>query len=105
MSDKLSQRRKIVSITDALLVQMMAAGFIGSYEVIEDGLPPDARIVDVRFSAFSQPGHNTLELLIESAEFEPIEEGQRYPHLNPTFRRTEAAPADDYRKGDFVCRS
>lgn len=92
MNDR-SRRRKVLDVSDSLLVQILAEGVHDPFEVVADALPADARIVDVRFSAFHQPGHNTLELLVESAEFEPIGEGQPYPHMATAIRRITPEPS------------
>ena len=47
--------------------------------IIENGLPDDAKIIDVRLSFFNRK----LELLFESEEFEDINVGDEYPTLAP----------------------
>jgi hypothetical protein len=42
-----------------------------------DGMPDDARVVDVRFNGFG----STVDFLIESESFEDVEDGKAIPYL------------------------
>ena len=97
-----NRRRKVLRFADSLLVQLFSKGIHAPYEVIRDALPDDARIVDLRFDAFHQPGHNTLMLLVESEQFEEVEEGNPYPELCPMMQVTAPAPVIYFNPGEVV---
>lgn len=78
----MSRRRKILRISNRLFPSIFGDG-PKSYEVIKDGLPQDARIVDTRLSGDG----GTLELVLESESFESVpfcEAG--WPEIIPVLR-------------------
>lgn len=85
------RRRKIVPVCGALFAQMFHAGPHDGYDVVANALPSDARLVGARMADFGHP--DTFELLFESAEFEPVADGQPIPRLAPTMRRVAARDA------------
>lgn len=70
----------------------------GSEVITATGLPADAKVVgmtsvDGFYGLDAQPG--VFLLLIESAEFPPVEDGQRYPEMTLEFR------ADPVKHNDY----
>jgi hypothetical protein len=71
-------RRKVVRLGLSFLKQFFTDG-PHAYSVIRDGLPEDARILNVRMDFSCRH----IDLLVESDSFEPILEGSSYPELCP----------------------
>lgn len=72
-------KRAILKITDRYLMDLlstMKSSYHGNCSVRENALPKDARIVRVSYD-----DHSILNVLLESEEFEAVEDGQRYPVL------------------------
>jgi hypothetical protein len=81
-------KRLIISFE--LLAQLFFAGeHSGGYSVIEDAIPTDAKLLNVR-----QSWPTGLELLIESNEFPEVSEGSNIPELTPKIRRFEYVHAE-----------
>lgn len=89
MSD-LQRRRRAISISSHLLLQIFQKGNPNPYEVIADALPESATIVDARFDQWSSYGA-VLNLLVESPEFTPVAEGEPWPEVRPMFRTIQPA--------------
>lgn len=74
-------RRAILQISDQLIAEICKGckfGFEGYFAVIKNGLPEDAKAVYViRINEYS------IGIVLESSFFEDIEEGKRYPLLDP----------------------
>lgn len=58
-----------------------------SYRVIQDGLPKDVQIVNVRLG-----WPNDIEILLTSAEFPELEYGAPIPEIAPVFQRVNSSP-------------
>lgn len=69
--------KRLLKITETFLVDHFGQDREQHYKVIDDGLPPDARIVDCEFD----PG--TIVLVLESAEWEPTAPGEDFPEVRP----------------------
>lgn len=82
--DDLQRRRRIVRISDSLLIQWLSEGLAGPAEIVRDAVPENARIVDAKFDMWTGPGE--VVLLIESPGFDPVPEGGAWPSLHPVFR-------------------
>lgn len=50
-----------------------------SYSVVRDGIPADAVIVDCQFRGIAE----SVLVLVASASFEPVPEGQPWPEITP----------------------
>lgn len=71
-------------ITDSLLLNVLRGDLApGLLIPVDDPVPPDARVLDVRHDSWTQ----SLQLLIESETFSPVADGEVIPELRPTFRR------------------
>ena len=81
--------RRLV-ISPELLFQMFAAGeHKGGYSVIQDAVPSDARIVNVRASVYlGWPA--AIEILIQSKSFSEVPEGDVIPELMPVIQMLAA---------------
>lgn len=76
-------RYKRLLISPGELFKLLHADYrFRSYGVISDAVPKDARLVNVRHG-----WPNVIEILIESAEFEEVQEGSEIPALCPVLRR------------------
>lgn len=75
-------RYRRVLLSERALRTILCLG-VHSYEVIQDGFPRDARIVNARHS-FENPA--AVELLIESSEFSPVAEGAVIPLFTPVIK-------------------
>lgn len=74
---------RLLRISDELLVEMLASGtHPRGYEITEDGLPADARIVDM----VRDPNTFEVKLKIASSEFDGPLEGGSIPTICPKFR-------------------
>ena len=70
-------RGAILQITDVLFIDLFKKGASKTYEVIDNALPPDARIVTVRYQ-----GNGVVEVVLESEAFEDVD-GTSLPVLDP----------------------
>jgi hypothetical protein len=67
------------SISPELLLSLFTTGpHKGGYSVVQDAIPENAILLNVRHG-----WPNTIDLLIESAEFSDIQDGQVIPELAP----------------------
>lgn len=73
-------KRKILRITGENLLNMFVAGLKPVHEVIA-GVPPDARIVNVRHG-----WPNEIYILLESDNFPMVAEGQELPFIDITVK-------------------
>lgn len=69
--------------------QLFGQGTIPPHEVIEGPVPKDAKIRDCRFDGYAEGG--IIELLLESSEFDDVEEGKQFPELITVMREIEPA--------------
>ena len=77
-------RLRYVTVTVGLFVEAMKHG-ISAVDVIENALPEDARLVRYGFDDIGR-----INLIIESAEFDELDEGAVVPsHPQPVFRKRE----------------
>jgi hypothetical protein len=67
-------------ISDALLLDLFKTGEHLGYSVIENAIPQDARLLNVRHG---WPESSTLELIIESSEFSALNGGDIIPEIVP----------------------
>lgn len=74
-------KAKRVRITLELLLCWFMPGAM-HYEVLEDEVPIDAKIVDVDLNR----DHTEIELTITSDQFEEVKDGQVIPELKPILR-------------------
>ena len=74
----MSLRRKCLHVSDRFFADLFSDGS-RTFEVIRDGIPKDARVVDVRFDGFARK----FAVLLESDEFDEAEEGTPYPQIEP----------------------
>ena len=74
---------KRLQISPELLFELFTAGpHLGGYSVVEDAVPADAKLINVRHG-----WPNQIELLIESEEFPEIEDGEKIPLFRPLVQR------------------
>lgn len=79
-------RRAILLMTDVFILGFLKATTTTDkcvIRVIKHGLPDDVKIV-----RFGYDGVGTLRFMLESKEFDDIEDGKEYPELpSPIFER------------------
>ena len=79
-------RRAILLMTDQFVMNFLKATLTTDREmmaIVKHGLPDDVKIV-----RFGYDGVGTLRLMLESEEFDDIEDGKEYPELPyPVFKR------------------
>jgi len=80
--------QRILRISGRALVDMLGPGK-SPYEVIEDGLPQDTRIVNAAFSFRYTHDADEAVLKLESDEWPDTPEGQRIEEIIPMMRRTD----------------
>lgn len=71
-------RRKVLRVSADLLVALFTAGR-RSYEVVENALPDDAKVVGARYDSL----RDEWEIAIESETFEPVEIAVPLPEMRP----------------------
>ena len=71
-------KRAILAISYCVFLDWMKEGFKGSHAVIENGLPPDVKLIDIKFNCFS----HCVEVLLESDSFNFVD-SPPYPSLPP----------------------
>jgi len=86
-----SHRLRILRISSDLFTQLFTADSHPAYEVMAEAIPRDAVIRNVRMGWLDAAGNGQMEIMIESAEFEPLQDGQPIPYLTPVLRRVEWA--------------
>lgn len=74
-------RRAILSIAPQSLLSLLVPGE-HKYAITENGLPPDAKIVDVRFNTWKADA-GTIEVLIEHVSLPQLEERLPIPYVKP----------------------
>jgi hypothetical protein len=77
--------RKVLTISDTFLPTIFGSYKVSSWAVDGEGLPDDTRIINAQVRFIDQ-GYQDLLLLLESAEWEPQEEGKPYPYVELKFR-------------------
>jgi hypothetical protein len=82
---ELMNRYAVLQISCELIGQWFKEGFPTNTELVANQLPKDARLVNARLA---WPYY--VELLFESEQFKPIQEGASPPFLNPPSYRTKA---------------
>jgi hypothetical protein len=80
--------QRIVRMSGQFFADMFGAGK-RSYEVIENPIPADARIVNARVAFPSFEGTGDLEVLLKSSEWPDAPEGERIAEVIPVMRRTD----------------
>lgn len=82
-----AKRYKTLIISPELLLELFHSGFHPphGYEVIADAVPPDAKLVNVQHGV-KHGWPSGIEILIESAHFEEVNEGADIPTLSPVIR-------------------
>jgi hypothetical protein len=78
--------RRVLRISDTLLLEMLRQDHEAHYRVIKDGLPADAKIINFAMEGAWTCGRGVAALLLESAEWEPSPEGKPYPDVTPTLQ-------------------
>jgi hypothetical protein len=72
-------------ISPEILLNLFTAGpHPGGYSVIDQGIPEDAKFINVRHA-----WPNRIELLITSEEFESLTFGEIIPTLTPVLKRDD----------------
>lgn len=95
------QARLLVS--DTLLVELLKgtkSGFGGSFVVLKNGLPPDAKIVN-HGTELGSLGR-VVEILVESESFDEIEEKSVPPELDPPVFKAIFYGSKKYDKNDVI---
>ncbi len=70
------RRLKVLRIANPILVSMLRQGAKQRYMVIENGLPKDAKIVNIQFGM-----GDYFDVLIESKEFNRVPFGKEIPEM------------------------
>jgi hypothetical protein len=78
-------RRAILEISGELITSMFKKGIRQGYEVTENALPDDVKVVDVKLDHF---GKDRLLLLLESQDFPKVENNKPYPVLPAVMIKT-----------------
>ena len=77
-------KRKILRISPALFLNLFFKGDHPGYEVTDNAIPEDAKIVDCRFDGFNG---GIVDILLESEKFEDVKDGVGYPYLFVEIKR------------------
>jgi len=77
-----NKRLRTLQITGELFVELFKLGSHPAYDVIENAIPDDAEVRNVRFG-----WPHKIEILIESAEFDEVNDGEPIPFLVPVFSK------------------
>jgi hypothetical protein len=77
------RRRKILRVSAAFLSHFFSAEPM-HYRVTEGAMPRDATVVDVKFNGFMCE----VDMLVESAEFDAVPDGQPWPVHSILITRT-----------------
>lgn len=88
------RRCRLLYISDVFLSHIFCNGVHDAFEVIQDGLPKDARIVQARVWNYR------IELLVESAEFGPVLIGDPIPEIRPMMRSIDSVHAGGLKPRD-----
>jgi hypothetical protein len=87
-SDELRQRRAVFYVSPEALMMLTA----GTFEVVENGLPGDARFVGANYDYL----RNAFAVCVESASFEETPESQMFPVITgPCIRRIGSKGCDE----------
>lgn len=84
----MSQRRKILRISNNFFPMLFGRDVRHFYEISEDGLPPDARVVNCHMGG----DWTTVVICLESSEFDEVAEGLPYPEITPVIRTLDLKP-------------
>ncbi len=79
--------RRILEMSDGFL-PMLLDQWPKHYRVTKDAIPADTRVLSVQVRFIGQDHQNVL-FLMESSEWEPVEEGMPYPEFSPTITTIE----------------
>jgi hypothetical protein len=71
-------RVKRLTISSELFCAIFSAGQHGAYTVVQNGIPDDARLINLRHAWPS-----AIELLLESERFDEVREGEVIPEFSP----------------------
>jgi hypothetical protein len=80
--------QRIVRMSGQFFADMFGTGK-RSYEVVENPIPIDAKIVNARVAFPYLAGTGDLEVLLESAEWPDTPEGKPIEEVMPTMRRID----------------
>lgn len=75
-------RLRILRISAELFLELFKQGTHPGYNVAINAIPDNTRIVNVRFG-----WPECIEMLLESEEFDPVNDGEVIPYLSPTVER------------------
>jgi len=81
-------RRKVLKISSEMFNVFFCPGSHEGYEVVRDGVPKDAVIIQVQMERFAVAGCARVDVLLESKEFGYVQDGQPWPELNPIIQKT-----------------
>lgn len=80
-------RLRRLRVAQEFLFSLLTSGqHVSVYEVVGDAVPKDARVVQVNIETIHTSKTPSIELLLESADFPPVPEGELIPFLYPMFR-------------------
>ena len=75
----MARRIKFLPLSEVYFLGLLKEGFHAGYEVIQDAVPEDARILEIRFSVCEQ----RIEILLESSQFDEVKLGAQIPDHIP----------------------
>lgn len=81
----MDRRCKVLPISPSIMASLFGPG-LHRYEVLENGLAPDARVVAVHYNPFTR---GPIRLLIASESFDEVPEWEEWPEFDVTIRPTE----------------
>ena len=87
-------KNAILEITAELIIEILKgaeANFEGFFQVIENGLPKDAKVVEIATKSLvdtSDHYSNSVLVKLHSEEFRNIPKGERLPRLDPPIFKT-----------------
>ncbi len=76
-----SKQYAIISLTDKVIAQILT----GNYKIIEDSLPRDSKIIEVK--VMKSKITLSIYILIESKHFKVIKPKEKYPVLSLLYKR------------------
>lgn len=94
--------RRVLVISDTFLPVIFGEG-VHHYRVVKDALPSDCRIVNALFEFPNVAGANRVKLLLESNEWEEVENNQPYPEIDMMFSTIHKDKPEWPEEGDAQC--
>ena len=79
--------QRILEVGSSFAYMMLGAGKKDGYEVVEDALPPDVKILNAKVDDFGTAGCGSVIFLLESRIWPEVEDGQVIPRINPSLKR------------------